>query len=363
MDIEAIRKRLKDNSKKKKKKVEEEVYLNSGCTLLNLALTGDPFKGFLTGKYYWYVGDSESGKTFFTLSALAEASIDSRFDNYHLIYDDAEGGALMDKERFFGTELFKRIQPPRRDSKNKPLHSEKVEDFFYTLDDYTEAGMPFVYVLDSMDSVSSESEEGSTKENKKRWEKGLDKKGNYGDGKAKINSSNLRQFATSKLAKTNSILVVVSQTRDNVGGGIFEPKKIYSGGNALRFYASAQIWTSVKGPIKRTVRKKDRVIGQYVKISIKKNRLSGQKMGTITVPFYPNLGIDDVGACVDFLQEEGHWTGDKKVIAEEFDFSGSKEKLIQKIEEEGREDELREITGKVWNEIVEACKVERKQRY
>jgi len=82
---------MKTNDVKKalrrKKKREKLSFLSTGSTLLNLACTGKPYYGFAKGHYYFIVGDSVSGKTFLSLTCLAEASINPNFDNYRFIYD------------------------------------------------------------------------------------------------------------------------------------------------------------------------------------------------------------------------------------------------------------------------------------
>ena len=62
MKAKDVRKKLK--KKKKHKKLTGKDFLSTGSTLLNLACTGKPYRGFAKGKYYFIVGDSSSGKTF-----------------------------------------------------------------------------------------------------------------------------------------------------------------------------------------------------------------------------------------------------------------------------------------------------------
>jgi len=64
------------------------------------------------------------------------------------------------------------------------------------------------------------------------------------------------------------------------------------------------------------------------------------------------------------LIEEKHWKKqNNKIIAPEFDFRGTGNKLIRYIENEGMERDLRDITAEVWNEIENLCEVKRKRRY
>ena len=68
-DIESIKRRLAS-----RRKDPPATGLSSGSVLINLACSGDPDYAYRTGGYYFYVGDSASGKTLLTWYALAEAA-------------------------------------------------------------------------------------------------------------------------------------------------------------------------------------------------------------------------------------------------------------------------------------------------
>ncbi len=343
--------------KKKKKRLSAKDFLSTGSTLLNLACTGKTFCGFAKGKYYFIVGDSISGKTWLSLTCLAEASINPRFDNYRFIYDNGEDGALMDIKKFFGEDVFRRIERPAQ------YCSFNIEEFYYNVDDAIKNGKPFIYILDSMDSLSSGTEANKFDKTKKAYRTGKDTTGSFGDGKAKVNSAMLRRVIGKPLRRSGSILIIINQTRDNVGALPFQPKKTRSGGHALHFYACLEMWSSVAGRITKTVRGKKRQLGVNCRIQIKKNRLTGRER-TVIIPIYHSYGINDLESCIDYLLEEGHWKQKKGIIkAIEFDFEDSKRKLIKYIETEEMEKDLKSIVGDVWNEIEEDCKINQKPRY
>jgi RecA/RadA recombinase len=332
-------------------------WLSTGCTTLNLALSGNPNHGFSKGKYYFFVGDSSSGKTFFALTILAEASINKSFDDYRLIYDATnEDGAQMDIGKFFGSRLKKRLET---------IRSENVESFYFNLLEALENSKPCIYICDSQDALSSEYEQSKLSERRTAHKKGTKAKGDYGDGKAKKHSSIIRQV-TRKVRDTDSILVLISQTRDNIDAGLYEPKKIFSGGKAIRFYATAQLWTKVKKKLTKIVMGKPRQIGISVGIDIKKNRLTGKEW-SVSVPLYWSTGIDDVGGCVEFLLDEKSWKQNGIYI----DASNvipaasriTKENLIKKIQSEGMEDKLKAAVSEVWHEIEKGCQMERASKY
>jgi len=342
-------------------------YVSTGSTLLNLAISGNPYWGFAKGHYYYFVGDTQSGKTWLSLTCLAEASINKNFDDYRFIFDNGEEGALMNIERFFGKRTAKRIEAPRVVRK-KPVASYTLEDFYFNVDDALLADKPFIYILDSMDSLTSQQELQKFAERKNAARKNKKISGTMVDGKAKINSQDLRKLLT-PLKKNKSILIVINQTRDNLKSGYGQPVKTRSGGHAPSFYACLEFSSSVKGKIIKTIKvgdskkTKKRMLGNYCKVRVKKNRMTG-KDRTITVPIYDSVGIDDIGSCVDFLVEELHWEVKRKRIgANEFEKNLAKEKLISYIEKHEMEKDLIEIVANTWEKVEEQCTIERKFKY
>ncbi len=343
--------------KRKKEILTAKDFLSTGSTLLNLACTGFPDRGFAKGRYYFIVGDTVSGKTWLSLTCLAEAAKNPNFKGYRFIYDNAEDGALMDIEKFFGKEVYERLEAPSNN------YSFSIEDFYYHVDDAIQIGKPFIYILDSMDSLSSESEADKFDKTKKAVRAGKGTTGSYGDGKAKVNSAMLRRVIGKPLLRSGSILIIINQTRDNIGALPFQPKKTRSGGHALEFYACLEMWSSVAGQIRKTVKDKKRQLGVNCKIQVKKNRITGRDR-TITIPIYNSFGIDDIGSCVDYMLDEGDWklsTGE--INAKGLGVKGSKRKLIKIIERDGLEKDLRELVGDVWRGIEDACTIQRKRRY
>ena len=373
-EIEVLKKKIKKVPKEKTPAVGG---LSSGLTLLNLALTGRTSYAFLQGCYYLLVGDSASGKTFLALTATAEAAQDENFDKYRLIYDASENGALMNHERFFGKKLAERIEPPQMNKDGSPLHSMLVEDFYLNFKQATKTG-PCIYTEDSMDALSARDDVKKTEKQQRAATKGKDEAGSYGTAKAKLNSSSLR-IAHNQCVSTGSILFIVSQTRQNIGfGSQFNPKT-RAGGTSLKFYADAEMWFSIGGKITKRVNGKNRQIGSVLQVKVKKNRHTGREP-VVNLHFFPSHGFDDVGTNVAYLVEEGHWVkatkgeereaktrdvidGGLTIEAPEFDFKGKQEALVEWIEDNGKEKELRQLVADVWNAIDDQCKVVRKKRY
>lgn len=361
MKTSEIKKQLRPTSKKAPK---GSSYLNSGSTLLNLAMTGNPHRGYLKGHWYTFTGDSRSGKTWLALTALAEASINPAFDDYRLIYDDVEHGALMDKVKFFGPKMAARVEPPSRDKAGNARCSYLLEDVYFNIHNALEEDKPFIYVIDSMDSLTSGQEVDKFAERKKAREADKETTGTMTDGKAKINSSDMRLLIT-PLFKKQSIVLAIHQTRDRIGFGAQYSPKTRSGGNAPGFYACMELWTKVVQKLSKHIKGKDRQIGTLIEVETRKDRMGG-KDRKVTIPIYWSVGIDDVGACVDYLVEEKHWKKAEsggKINAKELGYIHTKEGIIRLIQADHKQRDVQEIVADVWDEIEAACVVDRMNKY
>ena len=345
-------------------KTPSDLRLSSGVRMLNFASSGTEEYAYIPGSYYLMVGASRSGKTFLCLQALAEASICSKFDKYTLVYDNVERGAHLSIGKFFGKGLADRLVSP-----SDRGASYTVEEFYYNLDDTLNKG-PCIYVLDSTDSLTSDSEQKKFKENKSIHRRAVasgkeaEAKGSYGDGKAGKHSANLRHIIA-KLDTTQSLLFIISQSRDNIGhDAVFNPQT-RAGGRALTFFATIELWFSIKGKIRKNILGLDRVVGSKLMVQIKKNRVKGTER-SVVIPYYPSFGTDDTGAGVEYLIEEGVWKATKEKLN---DTKGmvdgmSWEEGIKTIEEaKDLKIDFWEIIGERWAKVEAACNIQRTFRY
>jgi recA bacterial DNA recombination protein len=162
----------------------------------------------------------------------------------------------------------------------------------------------------------------------------------------------------------NSLYMMISQTRDNIGVTFGETKS-FSGGNAVKFYRVHEIWLAVETPITREVRGKKRHVGSNVIAKVKKNKLTG-KVRFVKFPVYDDYGVDDVGSMVDWLVEEGFWAREKgkQIITTEDPFvDGIRDKVIRHIEENNLEGALKKVAQECWIELEGATETKRKPRY
>lgn len=353
MDIQAIKAALMTKTAPEPA-IKGKDLVGFGSTLLNLVCTGRPFGGIPKGIVVLFVGDSDSGKSIIAMHILAEAANNPNFSEHELIYNDAEGGAIRDVAQLFGDKLEERIEFVDE--------CQYSDDFYDDVLDRLKKSTPFIYILDSESVLEARVEDTKFDENRKRRKKGQQEKGDFGMAKAKLNSQHLRKVRA-RIKKHGSILIIISQTRDMVNTIGFGEKKTRGGGRALKFYSALEVWTAHEGDINKRIGDKDRQIGIRSQCKIKKNHVKGNK-GRVTIPIYWSYGIDDIGSCVDYLIEEGHWKVNQGIVnAVEFDQKLKKEKLIKWIENESEERDLRLLVGKVWKEIQDAAAIKRKKRY
>lgn len=353
----------KKASKKKKKKKRKKIYASMGHTLLNMAMSGKWDGGALCGGMYNMPGASKAGKTLLTLTLLACAANDPKFDGYDLVYDDAEERNNFDLDYMFGQAMEERIEPPHGfDDLDEPIHSETIEDFQDGLWDRFKTGKPFIYILDSWDALDCEADIEKYEEQKDARDKGKDSKGSYGMAKAKGASGILRRIKTG-LKKTNSLLIIVSQTRADTKGMKAHTR---SGGYAIEFWANGEFWLFPAKQQKKIFKTVDGIssqIGVRSRCVFEKNSVKGSNR-EIPMEAYYDYGIDDISTNIDYLLKHKRWSTKKKTIdADDFDFKGSKAKLIELIEDENLEDELAMIVEETWNDYEEKLRLGRKSRF
>lgn len=340
-----------------KKAITEDDCFPTGNTQLNLALSDNPFGGYGLGKVSNAIGDSSSGKTLLALTTLAECCLLERFNDYRLIYGDVEQANEFDVQYLFNSQIADRIE-----FDGVP---DKVDEWYVKMWLLLKEDKPFIYFLDSLDSLATDEDIKKIEEKLKRYKKmeageevGKKEKGNYGAQKPKTLSDMLRTVK-GRLRKSNSAIVIISQTRDNIGfGAMFNPKT-RSGGRALKFYSTHEYWMAV---VKR-IKKKEREIGIRVEAKVTKNKLTG-KARTANIILYYDYGIDDITTNVEFLVNENYWKQKKQtIIATDLNFEGTQTKLIEYVEDKNLEKDLATIVGKRWAEIEEDIRLNRKSRY
>lgn len=348
-------KQVSKTSKTKIKKPSEKLWkLRTGITLLDLVLNG----GYPLGTINNIVGDTSSGKTFIAIEYIA--FLKSIFgDKIKFYYDDCEGGFSFDTKAMYGLEIIPDDQIP----------SNTVEDMAVNLNsqmDKLKKEESLIYVVDSLDGLSSEAERKRDIERQKAIESGKEyDKGTYAMEKQKFMSEFFRLRA-GEIKHENVIQIVISQVRHNIGV-MFGEKYVRSGGKALDFYCWSALWLAVAEKIK----KKDRIIGVTIKAKTKKIK-AGQPFRECFLNLLFDYGIDNVSSNIDFLYDLKDKTGKLKTIKkredkkklkwdeEEYTRTG----LIKHIEDNDLEDELEKRVIEKWDSLEDLISSkERKKKW
>lgn len=384
-----LKDQIRSNARKKvpaKVKVEDDIedvsfdpadFVSSGSTLLNLALTNHPDCGWKLGRMANVIGDSGAGKTVLCMTSIAETCNNDDKSDVNTKFDDGENAFEFNVRKMFGKATEERldmIDPP----------SDNIEQFSDNLADAIKEGEPFIYVLDSFDSLGCEDDTKHIEQERliRQGKSKAKSKGSYGTAKPKLASQLLREEC-GNLSDSRGALLIISQTRDNLNAFSFE-KKTRSGGKALKFYATHEVWVIYTGAIK----KNNRTIGAETEIKVRKNKITGKKR-SVKLYIFDDYGVDDIGSCVDFLLEEKWWTpagkdktlAKKKVARKDEDENSTKgklidtkddlgdyppmsrDKLIATIEEDGLQDELKAAVAYCWWDIEKSLKPKRKAKY
>lgn len=350
---------------------EQEGLIPSGSTVLNCALSDSAYGGFGQGKIVNIVGDSSAGKTMIAETLLAEMAHDARYDDYDLYLDDSEHALEMDIAGLFGRKAYARIKAPKYTKDGEPIYSDTVEQWYARMLALIDEGRPFVYILDSLDTLTDASEYDQAAELSKAAKKAEDGEelampGSYGMAKAKLMSQILRTLK-GRLAKTRSTLIIISQTRDNVNARPGMPTKKRAGGKALEFYCTHVVWLAVTKTHKAGKKGAEEIIGRQVEAKVTKNKLTG-KVRAVSFDIYYDYGIDDIGSCIDFLIKQGVFAQKGAYLdASALGYEGSilRSKLIKEIEAdcESTLPDLRKLVDETWRQKEEDLSLNRRPRF
>jgi RecA/RadA recombinase len=329
------------------------VNLSLGCSLFNLAISGNVDAAAGPGRFIWFHGNSSSGKSFLTLAMLAEAANNPAYDNHKLVYVDAELGAAFDLARFFGKKTAARVSR---------VSYPSLEAFYDGMDKMMGQG-PVIVVLDSFDALLPEAVLEKIGKDAELREANKEIGGDYGMAHGKVHSLRLRTLVN-KLGDTGSCLLGISQHRDNIDkANKYSPKDKVGGGRALRFWCSVEVETSLGEKIKKTVRDKERVIGHHIKVRCHKNRISGLNR-EVELVFLPNYGICDISTNVDWLLSEKYLEmKGGRVVSPWYDAAYYRDNLITKIEEDEKEADLKALLQESWSDLESQLASTRKPRY
>lgn len=289
----------------------KNIYLSTGCKVLDMVVGGAKgVFGFPSGKFVNIVGDRSSGKTF-----LCNEIIASAYHKYNKklkwMYDDCESGYSFDSLSMYGFNIID------EDS----VHSTTVEEAYCNIKNFTDSvkdGQLGIYVLDSLDGLTSKEQDDRADERVKAFNKGKEfDKGSYGMGKAKYLSQEFFPQLCSIIQDKNVLVIIVSQVRDNVEMFSFE-KYSRAGGKAMDFYAHTVLWLATRKKImKKDSEGKERSIGVVCEAKTSKSK-TPRPFRTCMFTFLYDYGLDDIGSSLDYLfdlrTEKGELNIDAKSV-------------------------------------------------
>lgn len=304
-------------------------FVSSGCTVMDCILGG----GYVLGRITNIVGDKSTAKTALACEAITNFLI--KYPNGVAAYRETEAAFDQDYQAAMGMPV-KKVDFGNHD---KPLTT--VEDFERDLVAFIDkqAGKPGIYVLDSLDALSDEAE----------MERDIGE-ATYGGNKAKALSTMFRKM-TRRIERSNVLLLVISQVRDNIGA-MFGEKHKRSGGKALDFYASQVMWLAHIKTLKKTIKGVERPYGVIIKANIKKNKV-GVPFRQCDFEFHFGYGVEDVLASVTYLKEVNRLK-DIKLNDESMKKYVKELGGLSDVEYKNEQVEIAGVVKQVWREVEDS---------
>ena len=395
-------------------KKEKKIFFRTGSIVLDKLLGGKKgVYGVPAGRFINIVGDKSAGKTFLSNEFIAWAHYEFG-KKFRWCYDDCESGYSFDTESLYGFE----IMPEEKDER---VHSENVEDAFCNISNFAkslkkdEIG---IYVLDSLDGLTSQEQDDRAEERKKLFNEGKKlEKGTYAMGKQKFLSQEFFPQLCDDIEVKNVLVIIISQIRENVDPMSFE-KYSRAGGKAMDFYAHTVLWLATS----KKILKRETPVGVVVKAKTTKSK-TPRPFRERFFTFLYDYGLDNTGTSVDYLFDlrtpTGElskkanaikWDGDNSLdkkqlkefleeyelldkfedskysdmdgtdadnmfafiqskkeykgkFQEKFGETKTREELIDWIEENGMEEELDRRVDEKWEEFEDSIKSNRKKKY
>lgn len=350
---------VRHGTKKHHKKARVD-FIGSGCTNLNLAISNKGIKGgWPRGRISNIVGDGSSGKTLLALELIFWAwknlkkitsPIFGKPKKLDIYYDNTESVMDFPIEEMYGEEFVKAVHWERsphfeamcRKFTKKALALKKREAMIYIIDSWD----AFISVKSKkafLDAVKSDSE----------------LKGDY--------DLVVQKFASRKffpvfcdIMEENKIdvtLIIISQVRAKIGVK-YGKKQYRAGGKALDFYTHVVPWIAQIEKLKKKKKGQEKVYGIKCAVSVERSKV-GKPFREAEFTILYDYGFDDISSMIDYL-----WG--KKDIKFKGETFKTRKAFIKYIEKNNLEDELREETERIWQEVEGAFEDEvkkRKKRY
>ena len=276
---------------------ETETYVDTGSYIFNALVSGSIFGGVSGNKITAIAGETSTGKTFFSL-AIVNNFLDNNPTGYCLYFDTeaAITKSLLEGRGIDTTRLVVVNVVTIEDFRNKTL---KAVDLY--LKKSKDERQPCMFVLDSLGMLSTNKEITDT----------LAEKDARDMTKAQLIKGAFRML-TLKLGQANIPMIVTNHTYESMSlyGG-----KQMSGGSGLMYASSTIVYLS-----KSKEKDGTEVIGNIIKATTKKSRLSKENKQVEIRLFYDERGLDRYYGLLELGELGGIW----KNVAGRYEMDGKK---------------------------------------
>ena len=358
----------KDIKKTIKKDIKKEVpveFIDSGSTMLNLALSGKGKSGgWARGRIVNIVAKGSVGKSLAALEAgfifnkKMKKNVSINFPKVKestVVYNNTETVMDFPVASMYGQDFVDEVV-----WKNIPTVEETGRDFANLVINLKK-GNSLLYIIDSWDSLKSEESIEAflkaAKENKK-------KKAGFNLEKQAYGTQDFFPNICTVMKRKDATLMIISQARPNVGV-VYGPKYIRTGGDALNYYTHQVAWFKLLKEMKKIVRGREKPYGTRVGVDVRRSKVSiPYNKAEFNILF--NHGFDDIPSMLSW-----YFGPEKKITEEEiniFSVQYDREKtnrtdIISFIEDNNLEVELQDIVEKEWIEIEKAVQPHRKSKF
>jgi len=317
-----------------------KTFFSTGSTLLDLAIADKLPGGVPSGRISSIFGDTASGKTLILAEILGDCQ--------------RQGGTayLIDAEYTFDYQRAEELHG---------LNTKKLVaiDGIYNLDDLFDIAIEYIIENTEEDSFavlgidSATSIPAKIELTNKMGDQG------FATQRAKAFSTGYRRCIY-RLAEKNIAIVSADQVREKLGV-MFGNKFTVPGGKSLEFYSSVRVNMSMGAKIEKTAGSKD-YIGVNHSAFVNKNKVA-PPFRCVEFPVLFDYGIDDITSCINWLFEKGviEKKGGGWFTYKEEKFQGINS-LINHIEENNLEQELRCSVYSIWKQIFTAQGRKKRQR-